>query len=175
MRGMTRMFTEPEREGRRVPLAAIVVAGIVVPIVAVLLAFSGRRHATPPGSAGSPAANAAYAPQLVFSDVQMSESTSFSGGKETFVDGRIANRGTATVTGATAEVAFPADGGVSPQIETVPVTLIRTRQPYIDTEALSAEPLVPGASREFRLTFDDIRPDWNQGVPAIRVTGVALK
>ena len=175
MRGMTQMFTEPERNTRRVPLAAIIVAAVVVPIVAVLLSFSGRRHAIPAGRAGAATVGSAYAPQLVLSDVAMSESTSFSGGKETFVDGRITNRGAATVMGATAEVAFPADGGLKPQIETVPVTLIRTRQPYIDIEALSVEPLAPGASREFRLTFDDIRPDWNQGTPVIRVTGVALK
>lgn len=141
-------------------------------IAVALLLVSGRRR-----SAGSTraAASAAYVPQLVLSDVQMSESTSFSGGKETFVDGRIANRGPSTAVGATAEVTFPADGGATPQVETVPVTLIRTRQPYIDTEPMSAEPLGPGASAEFRLSFDDIRPDWNQETPVIRVLTVALK
>lgn len=172
---MTQMFTEPERNARGFPLAAIVIAGVVALLAVALLLRLGRRHAIPAATAGGLTANAAYAPQLVLSDVQMSESTSFSGGKETFVDGRIANHGAATVTGATAEVAFPVDGGLPPQTETVPVTLIRTRQPYIDTESMSAEPLAPGASREFRLTFDDIRPDWNQEAPAIRVTGVALQ
>ena len=57
----------------------------------------------------------------------------------------------------------------------MPVTLIRTRQPYIDVQPLSAAPLAPGASAEFRLTFDDVRPDWNQQVPVIRVVRVATR
>lgn len=166
------MFQEPEREARGFPLAAIAVAVVVLLVVAGLLLVFGRRHTDPATAVGT--ANAAYAPKLALSDVQMSESTSLSGGKETFVDGRIANGGSSTVVGATVQVTFPADGA-APQTETVPVTLIRTRQPYVDTEPMSAEPLAPGASGEFRLTFDDVRPDWNQQVPSIRVTGVNLK
>ncbi len=169
------MFLEPQTHKRAFPWTAVAVAGVVVLIAVALLLFFGRRHPGSATAAGGGAASAAYAPQLVVSDVAMSESTSFSGGKETYVDGRITNRGAATVTGATADVTFPADNGLTPQTEAVPVTLIRTRQPYIDTEALSAAPLAPGASREFRLTFDDVRPDWNQQVPAIHVTAVLLK
>ena len=165
------MFQEPERQTRGFPAVPVAAAVGIALLIIVVLLVSGRRR-TGPAATGT--ANSGYAPQLVLSDVQMSESTSLSGGKETFVDGRIANRGTSTVVRATVEVMFPADG-VDPQVETVPVTLIRTRQPYIDTEPVSAEPLAPGASAEFRLTFDDVRPDWNQQVPTIRVTGVALK
>lgn len=167
------MFQEPDREARGFPTVALASAAAVVLIVVAILLVVGRRHAGQ-ATTVTGTSNAAYAPQLELSDVQMSESTSLSGGKETFVDGRIANRGTSTVLGLTVEVTFPADG-VTPQTETVPVTLIRTRQPYIDTEPVSAEPLAPGAGAEFRLTFDDVRPDWNQQVPAIRVTGVTLK
>jgi hypothetical protein len=167
------MFQEPEQAARSFPTAAIAIAALLVLLIVAGLLVFGRRRAGP-AAAATGTANAAYAPQLVLSDVQMSESTSLSGAKETFVDGRIANRGTSTVVGATAEVTFPADG-VDPQVEAVPVTLIRTRQPYIDTEPMSAEPLAPGATGEFRLTFDDVRPDWNQQVPVIRVTGVTLK
>ncbi len=169
------MFTEPERGARGFPAAASAVAAVVVLIAVALFLILGRRHTAPAAATAAGTSSAAYAAQLVLSDVQMSESTSFSGSKETFVDGRVTNRGSSTVTGATVEVSFPADGGTAPQTETVPVTLIRTRQPYIDTEPMSAEPMAPGSSGEFRLTFDDIRPDWNQQVPVIRVTGVTLK
>ncbi len=168
------MFSTPEKKAPGLPVAAITVAALVVVVLLGFLLVFGRRHGGPAAAAAG-TVNAAYAPQLVLSDVQMSESTSFSGGKETFVDGRIINRGSSTVVGATVEVSFPADGGVAPQTETVPMMLIRTRQPYIDTEPLSAEPLTPGAGGEFRLTFDDVRPDWNQAVPALRVTAVTLK
>ena len=168
------MFDQAQgRKGGGLPTAAIALAGLAVLIVlALLLVLSRRNRAV--ATAGMVPGSAAYAPHLVISDVQMSESTSFSGGKETFIDGRLANNGSSTVTGATVEVSFPSDGG-APQQETTAMSLIRTRQPYIDVQPVGAAPLVPGASAEFRLTFDDIRPDWNQQAPAIRVLGVSLR
>lgn len=165
------MFQEPEPRVRPRP-TAIVVA--VVLLAVSLLYVLKARHTTPPPAVHETAASVAYAPNLLLSDLQMSESTSFSGGKETFVDGRITNKGQGTVTGATVRVSFPSDGG-TPQLETVPVTLIRTREPYIDVQPLSAAALAPGAAAEFRLTFDDIRPDWNQQVPVVQVIGVTLR
>ena len=169
------MFQEPARAARGLPAAAIAAAGVAILLAVALLLLLGRRH-TPAGALGGAAtASAAYAPKLILSDVVMSESTSFSGGKETFLDGRITNSGPSIVSGATVEVTFPTDAGGTPQQETVPVTLIRTRQPYIDTEPMTAAPLAPAASAEFRLTFDDVRPDWNQSTPAIRVTAVTVR
>ena len=170
------MFTEPERASRGRSTAAIAVAGTVVLLVVALLAVSGRHKKSVVGKAAPvQGQSVAYAPQLVLSDLQLSESTSFSGGKETFVDGRIANHGPATVTGATVAVRFAGEGAEAPQVETVPVTLIRTRQPYIDVQPLSVAPLGPGADAAFRLTFDDVRSDWNQQPPAIQITGVTLR
>ncbi len=167
------MFTEPERAARGLPSVGIAIAGLAVLIAVALWVVLGRRHAAAAGPAGVSPGSMAYAPHLRLTDLQLSESTSFSGGKETFVDGRIANEAAGTVTGATVEVSFAGDG--APQRETVPVTLIRTRQPYIDVQPLSAAPLAPGTSAEFRLTFDDIRPDWNQQVPSIRIVGVVTR
>ena len=167
------MFQEPERAARGLPTAAIAIAGVTVLIVLVLLLGLSRRN-RPEATAETGPGSAAYAPHVVLSDVQMSESTSFSGGKETFIDGRIANNGASTVTAATVEVSFPSDDG-APQQETTPVSLIRTRQPYIDVQPMTAAPLAPGASAQFRLTFDDIRPDWNQQVPGLRVILVSTR
>ena len=38
----------------------------------------------------------------------------------------------------------------------MPLNLIRTHQPYIDTEPVSAAPIAPGETREFRLIFDHV-------------------
>lgn len=168
------MFQEPERAARGLPTAAIAVAGAAVLILAVFFILLSRHKSPSAGGGATASGDARYASSLPLADLQMSESTSFSGGKETFVDGRITNKGPGTVTGVTVQVSFPSDGGAAQQ-ETVPLTLIRTRQPYIDTEPVSAAPLGPGASAEFRLTFDDIRPDWNQQVPTVQVTGVGLR
>ncbi len=116
-----------------------------------------------------------YAPNLVFSDVQMSESSSVSGMKVTFVDGTVRNTGSRTISGIDLQVIFANDLQMPPQIEPVPLNLIRTHEPYIDTEPVSAVPLAPGDSREFRLAFENISQDWNQSLPAIRVVKVATK
>ena len=169
------MFQEPEREARGLPTAAIAIAGVAVLIVVALFIALGRHSAPASSRGGRVGLDTSYAPYVQLSDLQMSESTSFSGGKETFVDGRITNSGAATVDGAEVLVSFPADGGAAPQQEAVPVTLIRTRQPYIDVQPLSAAPLAPGATAEFRLTFDDVRPDWNQQTPLVKITGVSKR
>jgi len=51
----------------------------------------------------------------------------------------------------------------------VPLMLIRTREPYIDTEPVSAAPLKPGDDREFRLTFETVAENWNTQMPEVRI------
>ncbi len=168
------LFAEPQTARRSFPVIPVAIAAIAVVLVVVALLLAGRRH----GAAGSPDALqplAPYASKLSFSGLQLSESTSFAGGKSTFIDGHITNTGPATVTGITAQVLFAPDGGGAPQLETVPVTLVRTRQPYVDTQAVSAAPLAPGAGADFRLTFEGIRPEWNQQVPEIHVVDVQTR
>ena len=77
--------------------------------------------------------------------------------------------GSRTVTGITVQVVFGNDEALAPQIDTVPLTLIRTKEPYIDTQPLSANPLKPGDDREFRLTFESVPDNWNQQMPEVRV------
>ena len=62
-----------------------------------------------------------------------------------------------------------------PQVETVPVALIRTHQPYIDTQPISDAPLAPGDEKEFRLIFEDVATNWNQQLPEIRVVKVSAR
>ena len=116
-----------------------------------------------------------YASNLKFSEIKMSESESLSGAKVTYIDGQVTNAGPRTVTAAGLQVLFANDAQQPPQVEDVPLTLIRTHEPYTDTEAVSAAPLVPGAGHEFRLAFEDVSPSWNQAYPEIHVTSVSLK
>ena len=98
-----------------------------------------------------------------------------SGGKQTYIEGHIANHGSKTVTGVTVQVVFANDVSMPPQIETGPLNLIYMRQPYVDTHAMSASPLAPGAEGDFRLIFDDISDNWNQQLPKIRITNVETR
>jgi hypothetical protein len=167
------MFREPGPQ-RSFPTAAVVVAAIVVVVVIAVLVVMGRRHA-PVAASNSPQPAAAYATNLALTNLQMSESESLSGGKSTYLDGHIANHGPATVTGITVQVVFPNDTGQPPQMQTVPLNLVRTRTPYVDTEPVSAAPLGPGGEADFRLIFEDVSDTWNQQTPTVRVTGVETR
>ena len=116
-----------------------------------------------------------YASSVAVADLKMSESTSLSGGKSTFIDGRVRNDGQRTITAATVQVLFANDMGMPPQVETLPLTVIRTRSPYVDTQALSAAPLNPKEDREFRLIFENIGSNWNQQLPEIHLVRVSVR
>jgi Protein of unknown function (DUF2393) len=150
-----------------------IVAGVVVILALVLLAVLGRRPTSAPGVAGTGMAAAApYAANLPISGLEMSEATSFSGSKVTYIDGKIANTGNLTISGITVQVGFRNDLGQLAMREAMPLNFIRTRQPYIDTEPVSAAPLKPGDTQSFRLIFDNVPPDWNQQAPEVRVIAV---
>ena len=104
-----------------------VIAGVVALLIFAALLLVGRHKDGPPPNAVLPLDP--YATTLTFSDLKMSESTSLSGGKSTYVDGLVKNSGTQTVTSATVQVLFANDMAMPPQVETLPLTLIRTHEP----------------------------------------------
>jgi len=53
--------------------------------------------------------------------------------------------------------------------------VIRTREPYIDTQSVSASPLKPGDQRDFRLIFETIPSNWNTQMPEIHIISVDTK
>jgi hypothetical protein len=175
--GQTPEFLSPDKNTREPrSLAPWIIAGIVV--LLVLGVFLVRGHHTSPTNPGGTAALAPpdpYAPNLVFSNLQMSEASSVAGAKSTYLDGLIANHGSRTVSAITVQVAFHDFTGQFARNETMPLFLIRTHQPYIDTEPVSAAPIGSGETREFRLIFDNVPDSWNQNYPDIRVTEVKFK
>jgi hypothetical protein len=112
---------------------------------------------------------------LSIGELQMSEATNFTGSKVTYVDGVITNKGDKTVTGVYVVVTFHNDIGEPPQRTPMPLSLIRTKEPYVDIEPVSAEPLKPGDSHEFRLIFDHVSPTWNQQYPTVQPTRVQTR
>ena len=153
-------------------MSAWIVAGLVVLALLAGIIFAGRKK-TAQITGIQPLA--AYAANLPISGLAMSESTSLSGGKSTFIDGHIRNAGGQTVAGITVQVIFRNDEGMPPDVETVPMMLIRTREPYIDTQTVGAAPLKPGDERDFRLIFESIPANWNQQMPEIRIIRVQTK
>lgn len=167
------MFTDPVPE-RSFPTGAVGIAAVAVAILVIVMVLMARRSQPAP-QPNTLLPVAAYAANLPITNLQMSESSSMSGGKQTYLEGHIANHGTQTVTGVTVQVVFSNDVSMPPQIETIPLNLIYMRQPYIDTHPISASPLAPGADGDFRLIFDDISDNWNQQLPKIRITNVETR
>jgi hypothetical protein len=149
--------------------AAIVIA---VAVVAVLVLQHGKPTVTVTPISTAPDA---YASSLPLTGMAMSESANLAGGKVTYLDGHIANLGSRTVTGIAVQVLFRSYAHEVAQNETQPLKLIRTRDPYIDVEPVSAAPLKPGAEQDFRLIFDAVSPDWDGAYPEVRVIHVDTK
>jgi hypothetical protein len=168
------LFTPPPAEPpQRSFLMLVAGAAVLVAIVVLVLVLQGHRS-------GAGALNAElpldpYASSLSFTDLAMSQSTSLSGGTSTFIDGRVRNTGSQTLTGVTMQVLFRNDEGLAPQVETLPLSLIRTHEPYVDTEPVSVAPLKPGDEVEFRLIFEKIPTNWNQQLPELRVVRATFR
>ena len=162
-----------ERNWNWVPLAiAVALVGVVV--VAGLTLSSRSKHAGNYDLAVS-ATPDPYAPYLKITNLAMSESSNLAGGKVTYIDGHIANLGSRTVTEVVVQVIFRNYAREVAQTQRMPLTLVRMREPYIDTQMVSAAPLKPSAQQDFRLNFDTVSPDWSGATPEVSVVRVATK
>ena len=157
--------SEPGERGG-LPLAVWGIAALIVVVVVGALVFAGKKPAPPPNTL-QPAD--AYAASLPFSGFAMSESENLSGGKMTYLGGHVRNTGDRTVTGVTVQVVFANDVAMPPLVNTLPLTLIGMKEPYIDTQPVSTNPLKPGDEREFRLIFESVPDNWNTQMPEVRV------
>ena len=160
------------RERNWLPLAVAAAVVLIAAGVVVLVLEHGKPAATvTPISA----ALDAYATSLPITRLAMSESANLAGGKVTYLDGHIANTGGRTVTGVTVQVLFRDPAHEVAQNETQPLKLIRTREPYVDIEPVSAAALKPAGEKDFRLIFDAVSPDWDGAYPEIRIVRVDTK
>ena len=159
------------RERNWLPLALAVAVVLIAAAVVVLVFEHPKMVKVTPISA----APDAYAASLPITGLAMSESSNLAGGKVTYLDGHIANTGARTVTGVTVQVLFRDGAHEVAQNETLPLKLIRMREPYVDVEPVSAAPLKPGSEQDFRLIFDAVSPDWDGAYPELRVIHVETK
>ena len=151
------------------------IAGVTVLVVLGLFLWSARHQRALQQAENASQTPDPYASQLSISNLQMSEASNFTGSKITYVDGQITNKGDKTVTGINVVVTFRNDIGEPPQRTPMPLSLIRTREPYVDIEPVSAEPLKPGDTHDFRLIFDHVSPTWNQQYPTVQAIRVQTR
>ena len=150
-----------------------------LPIVIALVGIAAIVLITVLATRQKPKALAApplYASNIKFSDFKMSEAQNFVGSSVTYLDGTVANLGDRSVTQASLKVTFRDAYGQVAQIETdVPLRILRNNGPTEDAVDLSMAPLGPGQSRPFRLIFDRVSKQWNQGYPELEITAMTTK
>lgn len=157
------------RERNWLPLAIAAGVVLIAAAIVVLVMEHGRSGAkvTPISAVPDP-----YASNLPISGLAMSESGNLAGGKVTYLDGHIANKGNRTVNGIAVQILFRNSAREVAQNETQQLKIIRMRDPYIDVAPVSAAPLKPGDERDFRLIFDAVTPDWDGAYPQLRIVRV---
>ena len=159
-----------ERNWLPIAVAAAIVGTVAVALVLILGRGKKTPQVMPVSSAPDP-----YASSLPITGLAMSESANLAGGKVTYLDGHIANKGNRTVTGIAVQILFRDVAREVTQNETQQIKIIRMRDPYIDVEPLSAAPLKPGDGQDFRLIFDSVSPDWDGAYPELRIVHVDAK
>jgi hypothetical protein len=154
------------------PMAMAAAAVLIVAAIVIFMMERGKGAATvtPISAAANP-----YAANLPITNLVMSESSNLAGGKVTYLDGHMTNTGTKTVSGVRVQVLFRNAANEVAQNETQPLKWIRTRDPYVDLEPVSAAPLKHGEGRDFRLIFDAVTADWNGAYPELRTVVVDAK
>lgn len=156
----------------RVALVGVLVA-VFAGVFVVLFSVHHAKKGAEIAPVNAPAD--AYAPQLPLTNIKMSEAGNMAGGKETYIEGQLANTGGSTVTGVTVQVLFRNYAREVVRNESVPMRLIRTRTPYTDIQPISAAPIKPGETREFQLIVEQDIPEWNGEYPELKIIKVETK
>jgi hypothetical protein len=142
-------------------------AGIVLLLIAgAMLLSRGSGRAKGGGQAAQlqfGAAEQAYAVQVRFSGLELSQATNMLHQEFTYVVGSVTNGGTRTVRAIQVSVEFH---------DLVQQVVLRDSARVFPA---AAGPLAPGQERAFQMTFEGVPPSWNQQPPSIRVSGLELQ
>jgi len=137
-------------------VSAVILAALVAALVIVLESRARRVvTATPPA-----AEERAYFQQIEFTGAKMSAAENLLGHTVVYLDAHVTNKGQKSITRLETQLEFV---DVFNQ-----VVLRETATPVTD----QSKPLGPGETRVFRVTFDHMPADWNQGPPRITPTQV---
>ncbi len=148
--------------------AAFVAGAVVIAIVAGIVILLTHFIKTPQQAVDAPlpfgAAEQAYAPQIHFQDLRLSQSDNLMNQHFTYVAGIVSNDGPRPVTAIEVLVEF--------HDQFKQVILKDTLRPIRRSDA----PLKVAEQREFNLAIDQGLPTtWDQQYPSIRITGLILQ
>jgi hypothetical protein len=119
----------------------------------------GPKPPPPPPPVLTPEAKQ-YLNNLALSNVHMQAAESMVNQRVIEILGDIANKGDRTVRLAEVTCVFRDYGGSEIKRERVPIV------------GSTTGPLIAGASKPFRLAFDDVPEEWNQAMPALVIAQI---
>jgi len=163
-------FSTPQVEERRSWMPVAIGAAVI--LIGLIVAFLLSRNQPKPTG---PLPEDPYSAYLKVSDMKASEAKNFAGSSVYYLEGNIANSGPKTVTGAIVEAVFRNSLGEVVDDQKQQLMIIVQRPGYADAVPLAQNPLTPNMQADFRLTFEHISADWNQGVPEIRFIGLTTR
>jgi hypothetical protein len=156
-------FSTPQLQEKRNWTTLGIAAGVIVlGLLAALIISRSQPQQT------GPAPEDPYSANLKVMDVRASQAQNFAGGSVYYLEGQIANMGSKSITGATVEAVFRNTLGQVVDRQSQSLTILQERPGYTDSISLREHPLTPNMQDRFRLTFEHISADWNQGVPELR-------
>ena len=161
---------QPQQIDDATPRGPMIVGALVVLLALGALILAGRNARSNATAAIDP-----YVKNLQLSDFKLSQAENFVGANVTYLEGKVTNRGSKSVTSAQVRVNFKNSLHEISQTETLPLMIITAREPYIDTADLRSQPLKPGESRDFRLTFEHVTADWDGALPEVTVQSLTTQ
>lgn len=140
------------------PAIAILIAVLVLSVAFVW--FETRGGTPPPEPAAVTPEAKAYTSNLKLSGVQLNEAEAFSGIKVVELSGKITNAGDRPVSLVELTCIFQDVYGQ--EIGRERLAIVRRR-------------LEPGATRDFRLPFENIAEGWNQSLPQLVIANIQFE
>ncbi len=131
-------------------------------LIGAALAAIACREPHPATRGGQSAKENVYLASVVLSDPRLSAAQNFLGDTVTYLDAQVTNRGDRLVRGLEVAVEFQ---------DALHQVVLRERSSPV---SVRTQPLKPGETRSFRLTFEHLPADWNGALPAMKVTRVEL-
>jgi mRNA-degrading endonuclease toxin of MazEF toxin-antitoxin module len=142
-------------EQRSIRTYVLIAAGTLAVIVAVLVVLARTGSRPLPTEAALNAEQKAYLEQIVITDARMSAAENFLGNTVTYLDAEVTNKGSHEVRQLELEIVF---------VDTLSQVVLRyTARPI----TLRSNPLRPGQTRSFQVSFEHMPVDWNQALPTI--------
>src|SRR5580704_12501962 len=167
---MTNLFPSARQESHQRNWTFIVGLIAVIAVVGAIILFT--RHSGKTTQQVDP-----YVSKLQISNAKVSAAENYVGGTVTYLDATITNTGDKTLVGADMNLVFKNTMNEIVQKETLPLHVLVENQMggYPDLVDMSRSPILPGHSKDVRMTLEHISADWNQVAPDMQLVNLKLR